>query len=173
MALSFDMDNISGSFDTELLTAIHSMKMGLQIAEDRIRNDERDFVQEIIIYLDCQRLLEWFRENRYSQQLGDNIKEMFYWADQMEKASIKLKMFWIPKKGQVEPHLLADRVAKDKRGDAFDEACCQYGRRYVDEVLVNLPLMPINRYVVREKVLQRDQPARPRKRQKTTHYRSF
>ncbi|QDS68500.1 hypothetical protein FKW77_010867 [Venturia effusa] len=97
-AVSFDPNLVCGPFDCELLSATHGMQMGLDVARDRILNGDYDFIREIVIYLDCQRLLEWFYENRFSPLLGGYLKEMFYWADKVEDAGIKLSLIWVPKR---------------------------------------------------------------------------
>lgn len=114
--ISHDMRMISSQYDSELLTLIHAIKIGLKEANRRFFKGI--FVREIIICLDPKGLLWRLRDLHYSETITSHYRELFRLVRLCRDALIDVRIFWVPKKAELFPHALADEAAKAQNEDA-------------------------------------------------------
>ncbi|KAE9972109.1 hypothetical protein EG328_005177 [Venturia inaequalis] len=118
--ISHHMRLISGSYDTELLTLIRCLRIGLQEANRRFKKGV--FVREIVVYLDPLGLLWRIKDILYSESLRECWKEFFRVAGLCREAAVEVHVYRVPKSGRVFPHVLADEAAKGQNEEAERQA---------------------------------------------------
>lgn len=89
-------------------------------------------------------LLWRLRDLHYKEIITEHYKELLRLVYLCRDASIDVRIFWVPKKGKIFPHILADDAAKAQN----EEATRQAKNRLSQEEFDRLEFVPPIRYFI-------------------------